>query len=263
MRAAVAGLLLVGLWSGCAGLFGSKGNDTYQARKRLAHELIGRGDWTTAFYYADDLHRERPRDAEVLAMRGIIFRERGLPTEAEADLKAAVDEDDRLSDAHAALGILYDTQRRGEEAERHHRRAVALQPQSPVYLNNLGFSLFLRRRFPDSIEAYQRAARLSPTSRRIRTNLGFAYAASGDLPRAAHEFEMGGSAPEAKNNLGYAYEQRGNLAQAFELYIEALRIDPRYGRARANLLYVAKKLGKEVPEEVSRGPIDESGGSTQ
>jgi Flp pilus assembly protein TadD len=194
-------------------------------------------------------------------MRGIIFRERGLPLECETDLKAALAENDRLPDAHAALGILYDTMRRGDEADTHHRRAVALSPQSPVYLNNLGFSLFLRRKYQEAIETYQRAARLAPTTRRIRTNLGFAYAAAGDLPRAAHEFDMGGSPPEAKNNLGYAYEQRGDLGRAFDLYVEALRIDPRYGRARANLLYVGKKLGREVPDDVSQGPVDETGRS--
>lgn len=247
--------------AGCAGWGKARKGETYEAKKRLARELIARQDWPAAFFYADELHRERPRDPEVLVLRGIVYRERGLPGEAEADLLQALALDDGQAEAHAALGILFDVTGRGDRAERHHRRAAALVPDSPVYLNNLGFSLFLRRRHREAIEVYQRAARLSPTSRRVRTNLGFAYAAAGDLPRAAREFEMGGTPAEARNNLGYVYEQRGDLARAFELYLEALRLDPRYGKARANLEFVARKLGKDIPDDVSGQTGEDAGGS--
>jgi Flp pilus assembly protein TadD len=241
MRRLVVVLLLL---AGCAGL--QRRSDTYQARKRLARELIARQDWPSAFFYADQLHREDPGDAEVLTLRGTVFRERGLPAEAEADLTEALARDASLPEAHAALGILLDLGGRGDAAEAHHRRAAALAPDNPVYLNNLGFSLYLRRRTREAVEVYQRAVRLGPTNRRVRTNLGFAYAAAGDLPRAAREFEMGGTAAEAKNNLGFAYEQRGDLGNALRLYQAALRIDPAFGRARANLSHVAAKLGRDV-----------------
>ena len=174
----------------------------------------------------DDLHRERPDDTEVLTMRGIVYRERGLFNDAEADLKAALKLAPESADAHAALGILYDVQMRSE-AEAEHREAVKLAPNNPAYLNNLGFSLYLRHRFKEAIKSYESAARLAPLSRRVRTNLGFACAAMGDLRRAAREFQMGGSEAEAKNNLGFAYERRGDMANAFDLYLEAVRLDPR------------------------------------
>ena len=228
-------------------------SDTFAARKRLALELIEKRDWTHAFFYADQLHREAPEDAEVLVLRGTIYRERGLPAEAEADLNEAIKLAD-LPEAHAALGIMYDMTHRGELAEPHHRRAVTLSKNNPAYLNNLGFSLFLRQKNKEAIEAYQRAVRMSPVTPRIRTNLGFAYAATGDFPRAAREFEMGAPPPDAKNNLGLAYERKGDLTNAYNLYIEALRLDPRCSTARANLVYVARRLGKEIPEDVSKAP---------
>jgi Flp pilus assembly protein TadD len=236
--------LILLLSAGCAGRLKSEAPDTYQARKRLAQELVARQDWQGAFAYADELHRERPGDAEVLALRGIIYRERALPAEAEADLREALRRDDRLAAAHSALGVLYDTTKRSEEAERHHRRAETLAPENAGYLNNLGFSLFLRGRTREAVEVYQRAARLDPTNRRIRTNLGFAYAASNDLPRAAREFELGGTPAEAKNNLGFAYERRGDLERALELYAEAVRLQPGWERARTNLAHVAGRLGR-------------------
>jgi Flp pilus assembly protein TadD len=246
---------------GCASSSGDLRGDTYLARKRLARELIGQQDWQAAFFYADSLHRENPDDAETLVLRGIIFRERGLPGEAEADLREALRLDQRSAEAHAAIGILFDGVSRGDEAEKHHRKAVELSPNDPRYINNLGFSLFLRRKHSDAIEVYQRAVRLAPTSRRIRTNLGFAYAQAGDLPRASREFEMGGTPAEARNNLGFAYEQRGDLTNAFDLYLAALRLDPRYGKARLNLDHVAKKLGKEIPGDIPKVPAAEAKGS--
>jgi Flp pilus assembly protein TadD len=239
--------------AGCAGLFGHQRSDTFEARRRLCQQLIVQQDWSAAFFYADQLHREAPDDAEVLVLRGTIYRERGLPVEAEADLQEALRRSE-LAEAHASLGILYDMTKRGELAEPHHRRAVALARENPMYLNNLGFSLFLRKKYAAAIEVYQQAVRMSPVTPRIRTNLGFAYAAAGDLPRAAREFAMGAAPAQAKNNLGFAYEQRGDLTNAYALYVEAVRLDPRCSPARANLVYVAQKLGKEMPGDLPEDP---------
>jgi Flp pilus assembly protein TadD len=240
-----------GTWGlGCADTQGAQRTSEvgYAARNRLAHELVSRGDWARAFALLEDLHRDRPNDVEVLTLRGIVFRERGLFADAEADLKAALKINADAADAHAALGILYDVQTR-PEAEAAHRKAVKLAPQNAAYLNNLGFSLYLRQRFKEAITVYESAARLAPSSRRVRTNLGFACAAVGDLRRAAREFQMGGTEAEAKNNLGFAYERRGDMANAYDLYVEAVRLDPKVERARSNLVHAAVVLGRPVPPE--------------
>jgi len=259
VRAALVLVLAVGLLPACSALR-QKRSDTFVARKRLTLELIEKRDWTHAFFYADELHREAPDDPEVLVLRGTIYRERNLPAEAEADLNEAIKLGD-LPEAHAALGILFDMTSRGQNAETHHQRAVALSPSNPAYLNNLGFSLFLRHKYQEAIAAYQRAVRMSPVNGRIRTNLGFALAAAGDFPRAAKEFEMGAQPADARNNLGLAYERKGDLGNAYAMYIEALRLDPRCGPARANLVYVARRLGKEIPEDVSKEPEAPAGRS--
>jgi Flp pilus assembly protein TadD len=226
----------------------------YVARGKLARDLVARGDWGRAFAMLDELHRQRPDDPEILTLRGIVYRERGLFADAEADLRAAVKAEPASADAHAALGILYDVQLR-PEAEAQHREAVRLAPNNPAFLNNLGFSLYLRHRFREAIAQYDQAARLAPLSHRVRTNLGFACAATGDLRRAAREFQMGGSEAEAKNNLGFAYERRGDMSNAFQLYLEALRSDPAAGRARQNLVHAAAVLGRPLPPEATPPPV--------
>ena len=62
---------------------------------------------------------------------------------------------------------------------------------------------------------------------------------------------MGGTEAEAKNNLGFAYERRGDMANAYELYVEALRLDPKVDRARSNLVHAAIVLGRPVPPEAA------------
>jgi Flp pilus assembly protein TadD len=252
MRLCQATLLFAASLAGaCASSAASQKPDTFQARKSLTRELIARQSYREAFFYADEMHRERPKDAEVLVLRGIVYREQGMNTEAETDLREALQRNPGLAEAHAALGVLLDASGRGADAEQYHQKANALAPDNPGYLNNLGFSLFLRGKHSEAVKYYQQAARLDPTNRRIRTNLGFAYAASGDWPRAAHEFDKGSATKaQAKNNLGFAYERRGDLGTAYGLYVEALRLDPQCAQARANLVAIAQKLGKPLPEDL-------------
>ena len=247
---AVLGACLLAL-GGCAtGGASHPAKPSDVARMEMAREMTSRGNWETAFPLLNELHREWPDDAEVLTLRGIVYRERGLYADSEADLRAALKIAPENAEAHAALGILFDVQMR-PDAEAEHRQAVKLAPQNPAYLNNLGFSLFLREHFKDAIKEYEKAARLAPLSHRVRTNMGFAYAAVGDLPSAKREFEMGGSEADAKNNLGFAYERRGDLANAYELYLDAVRIDPTASRARSNLVHAALALGRPVPPEAT------------
>jgi Flp pilus assembly protein TadD len=231
------------------------------ARMKMAGELVSRGAWPEAFSLLSELHQQRPEDPDVLTLRGIVYRERGLFPDAEVDLRAALRLAPTSPDAHAALGILFDMQTRpGAEAE--HREAVRLAPNNPVYLNNLGFSLFLREHFKEAIREYEKAARIAPLSHRVRTNMGYAYAALGDLPSAAREFRMGGSEVDATNNLGFAYERRGDMSNAYDLYLQAVRIDPTAVRPRSNLVHAAVVLGRPIPAEVAAAPAASSPGSS-
>jgi Flp pilus assembly protein TadD len=248
-------LAVIALAAGLGGACATSGHGTAPtpadlARMSMARELVVRADWAGAFPLLCQIHEQRPDDAEALALRGIVYRERGLYTEAETDLRAALKLAPDLAEAHAALGILFDVQTRpGAEAE--HREAVRLAPNNPAFLNNLAFSLFLREHYKEAITVYEKAARLAPLSHRVRTNMGFAYAAIGDLPSAAREFRMGGTEVDAANNLGFAYERRGDMANAYSLYLQAVRTDPTAARARSNLAHAALVLGRPIPEDLN------------
>ena len=65
---------------------------------------------------------------------------------------------------------------------------------------------------------------------------------------------MGAPPAEAKNNLGFAYEKRGDLENAFDLYVDALRVDPACARARGNLSHLAQRLGRALPADIDGKP---------
>ncbi len=228
--------------------------DVIGAQRSLATELIQKRDYARAFSVADALCRSAPRRPDGYLLRGIVYREQRLLDEARGDLEEAVRLAPKSARAHSALAILHDALASTEAALEHHRRAVKLEPNDPQYLNNLGFSLFVHGKAREAVETLQRAVRAAPADPRIRNNLGFALAAAGDLTRAAEQFAFGGTPADAKTNLGWAYERRGSLAQAFELYVDALRLDPGATSARKNLTRVAHDLGRTPPADVATPP---------
>jgi Flp pilus assembly protein TadD len=219
---------------------------------------VSRGEVAAAFPLVDGLYRQFPRDAEVLTLRGIIYREQKLPREAEADFREALKIAPKDPLAHSVLGVLLDREGRGAEALEHHRRAAELDPRNAGYLNNLGFSLLAHGSAREAVPVLHEALRLSPADGRIRNNLGFAYARTGDFRSAAEQFAMGGSPAEAKNNLAYSYQLAENLPQAVELYQEALKLEPGLASARANLTEASHRLGRPVPD-VPEPPRPEKG----
>lgn len=236
----------------CAGA--ERRPDTYGARKAIAQELVRRGDWARAFPLVSRLQADDPEDPEILALRGVVYREQKLPREAEADLEEALRLRPGYAYAHAQLAILLEAEARGGEALAHHRKAAELEPKNAGFVNNLAFSTFAHGRARDAIPLFHAALRLDPTNARIRNNLGFAYARTGDFARASEQFTLASGPAEAKNNLGYAYQTSSNLAQAFTLYVDALRLDPGLQQARRNLAEVARRLGRPVPADLPPDP---------
>lgn len=239
---ALALLVLVGF--GCASLGGNQQSQAFRLKKGMVAQWMAQKNWSAAFGAVRELLQEEPEDPELLTARGIIYREQGLPKEAEEDLLEALEREDELFAAHEALAVLYDSVGRPQEAAPHHERAVELRPNDANLLNNLGFSFYLRGKTRQAIETYQAALRLDPINKRIRNNLGFAYARLGDLTRAFEQFDKGGTPAQAQNNLGYAYERRGNLGQAYECYKKAVELDPTLEAARTNLEAIAPKINR-------------------
>jgi Flp pilus assembly protein TadD len=240
------------LLASCAGVRQTSPEATRRVRLGIAERMAERGEWSAALEAADGLTREDPAGVPARILRARAFRHHGMLAEAESDLKDVLEREPRNAAAHAELGVVCELAGRPEEALGHHQEARRLEPRDPRWLNNLAFALTLRGREREAIPLLEEAIRLQPANARLRNNLGFAYAAAGDFTRSAQQFQLGGPPAQAKNNLGLAYERKGHLAQAYDLYLEAWRLEPA-PTFRDNLVHAAGKLGRSVPPEVIAG----------
>ena len=246
-------VFLAMLAAGCASVQKTEAQSSRQVRLAMADQLARRGDWSGAFQIVDGLTREDPTDATALLFRAKALRKQEMTAESEADLRRVLLLEPRYAEAHAELGVLCEHAARPQEALERHKEAQQLSPTDPRYLNNLGFAMVIRGRAKDAIPLLEEALRSEPGNPRLRNNLGFAMASTGDFGRAAEQFRLGGTPLQATNNLGFAYERSGNLAQAYQLYLQAVRLDPADARARSNLEHVAMEMGRELPPEVAVG----------
>jgi Flp pilus assembly protein TadD len=248
MRPSRAGLVaLLATAAGCASVQRSNAEREQRVRMTIAAELGTLGDWAAAFQAADALAQERPSDPAPRLLRGRALVHRGMEAEAERDFRRVLELDPRSAAAHAELGVLCERNHRGTEAMGHHRQAHLLAPEEAGYTNNLAFALLLRGQPREAIPLLEEALQAEPGSARLRNNLGFALARTGDFAGAERQFRLGGTPAQGRNNLGFAYESSGNLAQAYELYLESLRLDAADPSPRANLAHVARKLDRPVP----------------
>jgi Flp pilus assembly protein TadD len=228
-------LILVALF-GCAtsSTARSPRADGFALRRDLARGLVLHHEWKGAGGLLIELAATHPRDPELHALLGLVYREQGLWEEAEQEYKTALQLEPRWADAWAGLGVLRDLRGDpGDQAIEDLKKAVALVPSAP-YWNNLGFALYLRGRDTEAIAAYREGLRRDPAARRIRNNLGFAYARLGHLNRAKREFQHGGSDAEVENNLGWALEQGGDRPSACRSYDTAVQLAPALGVAKQN-----------------------------
>lgn len=158
-----------------------------------------------------------------------------------------------MAQAHANLGHLYRDNGQLNNAERELRTAVALKPDYPYALYQLGGVLKAQHEFPDALVALRKSYKYeNVTSYKEQTlndivgsqglavpkdvyedlALGYEHLASpGKLEAAETEFQAAAARPGkmqavAWNNVGYTRGLRGNLKGAFEAYVEALKVQP-------------------------------------
>lgn len=200
--------------------------EAQRLRKELARSLVAYGEWVAASRPLLELAAESPKDPEIHALLGDVYREQGLYSQAEReyDLALALAPDD----PHAAGGLAVLRELRHDEGDAALdglRRAALLEPHNPAHPNNLGFALYARGRYGEAARAFGEALRLDPASSLVRNNLGFAYGRLGDLAAARREFERASGPAAAENNLGLLQELAGDVSAACRSYREAIARD--------------------------------------
>jgi tetratricopeptide (TPR) repeat protein len=224
----------------------------------------------------NDRTRDDPKDRLVLhqkimeAQSRIGHRENDM---AKRLLEQVVAEDEEVLDAHSMLGQIAEEEHRPQDALRHYRRALELNPEHERSLFGLASAYAGLGRFDDALAGFRRIIELKGADARSSLAIADVYIALGRYDEAAVVLEQasakGESSPYFLNklgelrfeqgrddeaiasfqraippaddfplphfNLGVIYEKRGDVRAAAEHYERAIALEPRYFKAQFNL----------------------------
>jgi TolB-like protein/Flp pilus assembly protein TadD len=151
---------------------------------------------------------------------------------ARAAAQKAVQLDDRLADAHVALGsVRYYLEFEPRAAEAAYLRALELNPNSIDLLMHVSWFYAQSGRHNEALEANLRAVELDPLSMGALMSLGQVYYLNRDFDEATREFEqaleLGRNDPSAHYYLAWPLEQKGQFERAITLYQSAVELSKR------------------------------------
>ena len=170
--------------------------------------------------------------------------------QAKRFAQRALELDDSLAEAYAALGFINSSLWEWTEAERDFKRAIELNPN--LSTANHWYCAFLLQtgRIDDALREIKRAQELDPLSSIVNVNVGLAYLANSDNDSAVHELEkiiaLDPNYWTARSWLGAAYSERGDHEKAFVELQKGVELSKRAGRALSFLGYALAKNGKRA-----------------
>jgi Flp pilus assembly protein TadD len=173
---------------------------------------------------------------------------------AYKELSAAVDEDPTLWRAWNAIGAYHDAHDDWPKAEDAYRRALAVQPNEPIILNNLGFSLLMQDKIDEALRPLQEAMRLAPELPQVKTNVRLAYARKGEYRRAVSGSSSDVELAKALNNVGYIALLKGDYTLAEAYFLRAMEADPTFNEVAWRNLNLLKSLRDLGGDEAAQAP---------
>lgn len=183
---------------------------------------------------------------------------------AEDAVVRAIQLDDTLAEAHAAMGLLKTYKSEFPAAEQSYRRAIELNPNSAIAHYRYAFNLLSGLQNDDAMREMQRAQELDPISLPINTTLAGCLLYGGQYDEAIKysklALEVDPQFGLARVNLGEAYEWKGMHNEAIAEYTklsqqQGFRLYGKLGlafaSARSGHQEQARRLLGEVKSEVT------------
>lgn len=200
-----------------------------------ARALDALGRQEEAARLLEDLARRHPTRIEPLVTLGDLARAREDWETARQAYARAIARLGRVERGHwrlfYALGVSLERLGRWEEAEPAFRRALELEPDQPIVLNYLGYSLVDRgEKLQEAKRMLERAVELAPDDGYIVDSLGWAHYRLGDYGKAVElleqAVELSPDDPVIHDHLGDAYWKVGRRREARFQWNHALALDP-------------------------------------
>jgi tetratricopeptide (TPR) repeat protein len=185
-------------------------------------------------------------DAYAITASGLPAYERSIAAKSAATHALALD--DSSAEAHTSMAfVLYKFDWNWEEAERHFRRAVQLDPNYALAHHWFGEFLILRGRSDQGLSELRRAESLAPLSLPIKNDLarGLYRTRHYDeaITEAKHVLDLDPNFSNAYATLTYAYEQKHDYPRAVEADLQVLRLAKRSERNIMELRNIFRTSG--------------------
>lgn len=190
--------------------------------------------------------KDDPAGAEPLYGLGSVYLDQKKPKEArecfERAVKAAANYPATLPNAWNNLGILSAREGKTDEAIGYFQKALAINPEHAVALQNLGNAYRQKKDWDAARKTLEHALTLNPQDAEANYGLGMVYAQLNDTGRAYDFLQKALAArpayPEALNNLGILYLRTGRPEEAKKSFAESIRVAPEFEQAYLNLARV-------------------------
>ena len=168
----------------------------------------------------------------LVVLAGISFSRDRAFADYEAFLTRWIESDPGVSQPELSMGDLRVSEGRVAESIPHFQRALEINPESAIILNNFGAAYNAMAQYTNAVEILCRAVALHENNWTAHDNLGISYFRLKRRDQAEHHFkraiEIQPKAASAAYNLGVIAEQKGDRETARIWYDRAIEADSTY-----------------------------------
>ena len=208
--------------------------------------LFERGYFQQAELYFQQALRDNPESAEALYGLGSAYLQQQKTSDArecfERVLQLHAGYPGTLPNAWNNLGILAAREGHSDLAIEHFQRALEIDSDHSVALQNLGNAYRQKKDWAQAKRALEKALALNPDDPEANYSLAMVYAQNNDSDRAYEYLQKALLArpayPEALNNLGILYLRTRRPEEAKRSFADCIRLAPAYDQAYLNLARV-------------------------
>jgi len=181
---------------------------------------------------AADLLDSGSDDPVALTIAGATFADSGDNARAEAAFRKAVERDPSNLDAYLALGRLYVSEKRLDEARKEYEEVATRHPDLAVSSNTMiGMILSLQGRREEARKFFEQAVSINPATASVAANnLAWDYAENGgNLDEALQLAQRAKSqmpqSSSVNDTLGWVYYKKGLSSLAVSSFKDAVKLD--------------------------------------
>jgi tetratricopeptide (TPR) repeat protein len=171
-----------------------------------------------------------PKDYRLYLLSGMAYSQLGLPNQAAATLEKSLALNPNDLNTLGSLALTYDGMKQFPKSDSLYERALQLDPNAHLILNNYSYSLAERDlQLHRALEMAQRAVAAEPNNASYLDTLGWIYYKLGRWKEAeqyiSEAVKTGHASAVVHEHLGDVYFQLGNKTMAVEYWKKALQMN--------------------------------------